>query len=302
MLWFVCGASLLFCGQASGPGFLASPYSAAYYRSGTPGRDDQSIEVFALAGSPLKIPLPVVLGRIAYSPQGDSVYGEVALGAAAGSRIVRVQFEPTRFAGVPGSAGVGKLNSIAVAPNGTIVFSGSYASGEVHDCGVFVLDPAVPRVRKVLDQADTGCRYAPAWLALSVSPDGVRAAAVRSGELDVIDLVSGTVKSIGTGFQEANWSPDGRWLAGLVDGDKEEAVLFDARTLARGKVLGISGARWSPDSTFLLGLTPHGCGSMSYAGTLEAVEVASGRRAQFESSHCRVNQATFGWIRTAKAR
>jgi WD40 repeat protein len=242
-----------------------------------------------------------MLGRIAYSPSGDSLDGEVAAGAAAGSRIVSVQFGPTRIAGVPGSVGVGKLNSIAIAPNGIIVFSGSYGTGKDHGCGVFLLDPAVPHVRKVLDQAGADCRYAAAWLRVSVSPDGLHAVAVRGGELAVIDLVSGAIKSIGTGFQEANWSPDGQWLAALVDGDREEAVLFDARTVARGKVLKISGAKWSPDSRFLLGLTSSGCGSMSYAGTLETVEVASGKRAQIESSHCRVNQATFGWIRAMSA-
>jgi hypothetical protein len=298
------GTALLLCGQVSsrrvpeGPG---RPYSAAYYRSGVPGRGGQSVEVFPYAGDSFGIPLPLLLGRVAYSPKGDSLYGEVGVNASAGSRIVRVQFEPTRVTGVSGSAGIGELHSLAITSAGGVVFSGSEDAGEGRSCGVFSIDPVTHVVHKILDDPGAGCRYASAWLRISVSPDGRRAVAVRAGELAVIDLVSGSSQRIGVGFQEGDWSPDGRWIAAVAAGGQGDA-LFDAGTLARLRDLTVSGARWSPDSRFLLGLTSRGCGSMPYAGTLEMVELVSGKATELTSSKCRVNQPTIGWLSVVEAR
>ena len=308
VLIFLCatlGAVLLLCDQALDGRFPAEPgrrYAAAYYRSGVPGRGGQSIEVFPLSGNSFGIPLPFVLGRVAYSPMGDSLYGEVGGNVSAGSRIVRIQFDPTRVTGVSESAGIGALHSMAITSAGVIIFSGSEDFGGGRSCGIFSIDPSTHMVRKVLDDAGTGCRYASAWLGISVSPDGRRAAAVRGGDLAVIDLVSGSSESLGGGFREADWSPDGKWIAAVVQGSREEGVLFDASTLARLRVLRLSGAKWSPDSKVLLGLTSHGCGSMPYAGTLEMVELASGTATQLSSSKCQVNQATIGWINGVSSR
>lgn len=278
------------------------PYSAAYYSSGVPGRGGQRIEVYPLAGNSFAIPLPLVLGRIAYSPKGDSLYGAVAANASAGLRIVRVQFDPTRVTGIPGSAGIGELHSLAITSAGGVVFSGSEDSGEGRSCGIFRIDPVRHGVHKVLDNPGDGCRYVSAWLRISVSPDDRRVLAVRRGELGVIDLVSGSSQSLGGGFADGEWSPDGKWIAALVEGSREEGVLFDANTLARQRVLKISGVKWSPDSRFLLGLTPRGCGSTPYAGTLEMFELASEKVTELASSKCQVNQPTIGWINVLRSR
>jgi hypothetical protein len=106
-------------------------------------------------------------------------------------------------------------------------------------------------------------------------------------------MTTGDVRSMGNGFQEAAWSPDGRWIAELKD-STEEALLIETRNFLTLRVLKTSGVTWSPDSKYLLGLSAKGCSG--YSGTLEMVEAASGKKTIIASSKCKVNQTTAGWI------
>jgi hypothetical protein len=115
--------------------------------------------------------------------------------------------------------------------------------------------------------------------------------------VELIDIVRGTTKPLGDEFFLAAWSPDGRWLAALENGENGRTVLMDAATLSRQRVLEHSELDWSPDSRYLLGTKRHdGCGRYE-GGTLEAIDVENGERTTIASSKCQVDQATTGWVR-----
>jgi hypothetical protein len=133
------------------------------------------------------------------------------------------------------------------------------------------------------------------WQHVSVSPDGMRAVATQYGRVELIDIGRGTAEPLEARFFMAAWSPDGRWLAAVEDGENGRTILMDAKDLTPRRVLGNSELDWSPDSRYLLGMKRHDwCGF--YSGTLEAIDIQTGKRKTIESSKCQVNQATTGWV------
>jgi len=133
------------------------------------------------------------------------------------------------------------------------------------------------------------------WQYVSVAPDGLRAVATQYGHLELIDVARGTAEPLDARFFLAAWSPDGRWLAAVERGENGRTILMDAKDLTPRRVLGNSELDWSPDSRYLLGMKRHDwCGS--YSGTLEAIDIETGKRKTIESSKCQVNQATTGWV------
>ena len=275
----------------SNPGI--GSYSPAFYSSGGAGLNEQKLQVFPMSGKDFNIPLPVSLGRFTYAPDGEALYAETA--SKKKDRFIKFEFNPLRGTPVKGAEGMTSVHSIAVSGRGDkLLFSGHYQPGEDQGCGIFELNLATHRVRKVIDNPD--CDYRGAWLSLSLAPEGLRAVAVRKNRVELIDLTLGTLNVLGGGFMEATWSPDGRWIAALENGVRNQATLFDTDHFSVRRTLETSGVRWSPDSLHLLGLTGGGCGTYSYYGTLQVVNVASGQKTLIMSSKCKVNQATGGWV------
>jgi WD40 repeat protein len=135
------------------------------------------------------------------------------------------------------------------------------------------------------------------WTHLSLSPDGGRAIATHNGRVELIDILHNTTKPFDDRYFIAAWSPDGKWLAAVEEGEYGRTILFDATTLKQQRILGNSELDWSPDSRFLLGVKKRDrCGP--YYGTLEAIDIVTGNRTTIESSKCQVNQATTGWVRS----
>lgn len=165
-------------------------------------------------------------------------------------------------------------------------------------CGVFELSVPSGNVRQILQQPD--CDAASSWAYLSLSPDGERAVATHNHRLELIDLVHGTTKPFGDGLLMATWSPDGKWVAALENGGRERTVLMDASNFVRRRILGTSDLEWSPDSRYLLGWKKHDlCGPD--LGTLQMIDIENGKVTAINSSRCRVNQATTGWLSTESA-
>jgi len=118
--------------------------------------------------------------------------------------------------------------------------------------------------------------------------------AIHNRRLELVDLDHVTSKPLGDGLFMAAWSPDGKWLAALLEtAGKHETVLMDASSLKRVRVLGDSDLEWSPDSRYLLGVDDH-CGA--YYGTLVMMDIETGSRTSIESSRCKINQDTIGWV------
>lgn len=113
--------------------------------------------------------------------------------------------------------------------------------------------------------------------------------------MELIDIVHGTAEPLGENLFVAAWSPDGKWLAAVERGERGRTILMDAKNLSQRRILGNSELDWSPDSHYLLGMKQQDrCGP--YSGTLEAIDIETGRRTTVESSRCQVNQATTGWV------
>jgi hypothetical protein len=72
---------------------------------------------------------------------------------------------------------------------------------------------------------------------------------------------------------------------------------MNAATLSPQRVLGNSELDWSPDSHYLLGMKRSDTCGFREAGTLEAIDVPSGKRTTVENSRCQVDSATTGWVR-----
>jgi WD40 repeat protein len=133
------------------------------------------------------------------------------------------------------------------------------------------------------------------WEYVSVSPDGLRAVATQYGRVELIDIARGTAEPLDDRFFIAAWSPDGKWLAAAEKGENGRTILMDAKDLMSRRVLGNSELDWSPDSRYLLGMKRNDrCGP--YSGTLEAIDVDTGKRITIHSSRCQVNQAMTGWV------
>ncbi len=111
--------------------------------------------------------------------------------------------------------------------------------------------------------------------------------------LELIDLVRRDTRSLGEGYVKASWSPDGRWIAALENGGKWRTVLIDAGDFTKKRTLVTTEVEWSPDSRYLLRVKP--C-PRADSGTIETLNVDSGEVVAIESSKCKVNQTTTGWL------
>jgi len=126
--------------------------------------------------------------------------------------------------------------------------------------------------------------------------DGKRLVAYRKPHLELIDGTQGTVKSLGENYFAASWSPDGKWLAAIEQGGKQRTVLMDATTLAPARFLETTAGQWSPDSRFLLALDTKFC--PTYFSTIRLLDISTGKSVAVNSSKCKVNLMTTGWVKT----
>jgi WD40 repeat protein len=243
----------------------------------------RELVVFPPHGKSFKISIPS-LGAATFSPDGRSLYGpctpyrdQEKVGERIKFATCRVDLYTGSSSPVPGTA-----HDLAGR-------SGSPPSGVV---ARLALAPPDGRLTRILVPED-----GQPWLHLTLSPDGERAIALHNRRLELVDVIHGTAKPLGDKWFIAEWSPDGKWLAAVENGEDGRTVLMNAATLASERAFGHSELAWSPDSRYLLGLKdPDGCGFQE-AGTLEAIDIRDGSRATIESSRCRVDRANVGWVK-----
>ena len=264
--------------EAKGP----YPYSPAFVDL------HHQLWVFPFDAGAYTVPLPFTLSYVAYPADARSLYGVGAPMEQRPRGLLQIEFNPVRVAPVRGTSELGMFSVAVPLERDEILVSGRY--GEA--CGVFEIAPQSGRVRMVTQNST--CEYAKSWLRLSLSPDGRRAVGYRKPRLELIDLGSGTVRSLGEGFVAGAWSPDGKWLA-VVEGDrKNRTILLDADSLAPRRALGASNVQWSPDSRYLLGERTGLC--PPYWATFVAVDAQTGKERTVSSSRCKVNLSTAGWV------
>lgn len=274
------------------------PYVPAMYQS--IAGVSQWLEVYPFEARARKLPLPFPLRVFSYSPDGSALYATVQvlpITAARAGGIVRLELGSMHSTLVPGSEGLG-VQGIAALPHG----GGLFVTGSSvrTPCGLFKLEASGSMTVLATEPCDPS-EPLRRWGSISVSPDGTRAVLRGYHRLELAELATGKVTRLPSEFVLAAWSPDGKWLAVIraVDG---RTVLLDARTLESDRVLGMTDLVWSPDSKYLIShvLKPE-CGSDG-GGTLELVDVVTGKRREVASSMCRVDRNTLGWVRRSIVR
>jgi hypothetical protein len=92
----------------------------------------------------------------------------------------------------------------------------------------------------------------------ALSPDGRNRVWVRSLDSDDARPIEGTDTSVATDMTVPNpfpfWSPDGRWLGFLSDGEVKKVDLSGGRPVTLCAVPGLRGAAWGPGDVILLGV------------------------------------------------
>jgi hypothetical protein len=271
-------------------------YDAAIFDAGA-RRADRRLRLFPLgAAKETDILLPTPVHVLGVARDLRTLYAQPSTGTIfqPPKGLLKIQFNPARVSLVQGSTGFVAIVSLAVWPTqDRLLVSGPYTDGSKAVCGVYEFGLENGTIRKVLDAAS--CDLADAWTYLSISPDSNHAVVLHKNELKLIDLVSGSVRPLGDGFEMAAWSPDGKWIAAREHTKEGKTVLLDAATFVRTRILESTDALWSPDSRYLLTwkwLTL--CGPETYS--LEKVDITTGKASIIESSRCRASGGNGGWL------
>lgn len=257
-----------------------------------------TLHIFHLDGGRLAIPLDARLRRLAFSADGKVIYEELDDNGSGKPGITKIDIDTRRESPVAGSIGFEPFNSLAASPAGDKLYiSGGYSKdGAQRLCGLFALTLATGEVRRIAEKST--CDYVSSWVNLGASPDGTQIIAYADHELERISSDGGAIDRLGRAFEEAVWSPDGRWLAAVDAAVDYKVRILDARSMKELKLVGsMAGPEvaWSPDSRHLLGFKRHDlCGPYNY--TLEIVDVETGVGSTVWSSWCKVNRATIGWV------
>jgi hypothetical protein len=277
-------------------GGLMNEYLPALCRPGPFGNSSFQLVVFPPGSTEVVLEVPIKLWVFAYAPSGTALYEW--LKGESRSCLYKVEFNPVHIAPAACPPGLDVVFSFAISSKeDRILISGAMKGESGLRCGVFEVHVADGTTSEILGTTDCGSyRDRMRWASLSPSPSMDRAVAISGNQLELIDVDKGTIRAIGDGFVKASWSPDGKWVAALKK--RGGTVLLDASYLKKVRALAESEVEWSPDSRYLL--RSRECFSpiaSNGVGTLEALDVNTGKRIAIESSHCKVDFAGLGWVR-----
>jgi WD40-like Beta Propeller Repeat len=290
------------------------PYEVAEYVAGSHSHE---LRIFPSKGQAVTIALPFRVERATFGPDGKSVYGIIVDSQKDVGRdrpgLSRIEFNPTRATPVPGTSGF-IIKSFAISTRqDKLVISGNLEHTDGRRCGVFEILIRDGNFRQVLS---SDCQDQWSWDHLSLSPNGEQAIASVSRNithefhLELIDLVHGTTKSLGSEFWMGVWSPDGKWIAARESGRRDKLFLLDAVSFSRQRALGgaiVLVPAWSPDSRYLLlwkeylfrcGIYP----DLEPPATLETLDTQTGKRSAIRSSQCQITGGPTGWVSREIAR
>ena len=239
--------------------------------------------------------LPFRLEFLAYARNGTALYTLSAIKKP--PCVDRVEFSPVRITPLVCPAGVAAVFAFTVSSDETRLFvSGQIKGDNGVRCGVFETRFADGSTRQVLDAGD--CRtynFEHSWTSLSLSPDSSQGIAVRADRLELFQISHANTRVIADGIEEASWSPDGQWIAALDVHGKTQ--LIDSVDFKRKRTLIESVVQWSPDSRYLLRIKP--CSppvAVNGVGTVQALDIATGKSLTIESSRCTVDNGSTGWL------
>lgn len=249
-----------------------------------PGKSDVSVEI------------PYRLGVFTYSASGRAIYTSST--TPEGTCLNRIDLSPVRATAAACPSNLGGVFSIAVSAKEDKAFvSGRIKEGAQFRCGIFEVRMPEGAIRPVLVLPTCGSNkdFADSPTSISLSPTADHLVAIRNDVLELIGVENGTTQPIGEGFARASWSPDGRSIAALTRRDR--TIIFDVSSWKKTKELPESTVQWSPDSRYLLRIRwcrfPR---AVNPVGTIEILNVNTGKSVAVESSKCSVDSGAVGWV------
>ncbi|MGC2656451.1 MAG: hypothetical protein WA324_00630 [Bryobacteraceae bacterium] len=261
------------------------------------------LSLFPFNGPEVDIPAPPgLLGTInllSYSLNGRVIYAQRMLSPRQPpGGILKIEFNPPHASTVRGSADAAfaRVHCLSEsASSGLLTVSGNPWSQH----RIFEIDPNAGAKTEMPVNSPSTCG-GPAGL---LTPDGKRVLRERGKGLVVMSLNDGKERTVkgAKSDAECEWSPNGQQLA-CVSNDEIGLVNVDADVQSYSIVTKLGGAgdsavAWSPDSRFLLiRKSELSCLTSLYGESLEAIEVATGRRIPVKSSHCKMTSGLFGWM------
>jgi hypothetical protein len=247
--------------------------------------------LFPLDGPEITVPLPAELPTsmnvLAFSSDGRAIYSQKADPLNRSNGIYKIEFQPTRAGVVPGSVGLGDVCLGLPPSSGRIVVEGW--SWTFNNRGVFEIDPDAATIRPLPAGSASSCGGAGG----SLSPDGKRAVRKNGKKLELVYLETGMSRAIKGVSADASciWSPNGQRFECSGDGG---ITVIDANDISRQKRFSGGLGEWSPDSKYLLRVKSRFfCFDF---GSLEALDMETGKRKAIKSSDCRISGGRFGWI------
>lgn len=277
--------------QASG---LWNDYYPAYTRAASYPTASSELVIFLPNKQEVSIQIPLHVYVPTYARSGTALYTRST--GSAGTCVYKAEFNPVRVTAVACPPGLVAFSIAVSAQEDKLLFSGRIKGGSAFECGVFEIRLPGGEMRQVLGTPVCGSSdtLADSWTSLSLSPGADRAVGIRKDQLQLIEVENGSTRPISTGFLAASWSPDGRWIAGFKKHGGN--ILIDASDLMRKRTIASSQLKWSPDSRYLPRLKeclfPLAVNSV---GTIEALDVATGKSVVIESSRCSV-EGVIGWV------
>lgn len=275
-----------------------SPYEFGALRHSPALVAGSHIVVFPLRGKSVQLTIPVPLGIAAISPDGLSLYGVEDLGSGGGS-LVRVDLGRRSVEPVKGGENFKAIFSLAVS-NATLLVSGTLSGDTEPLCGLYASNRGSGIWERLAGTDDSDC-IASWWSGLSVTSEGNFAAGtLRRGVVGVIDVRGRRIaRTWAAAF--LSWSPNGQWLVETAFSSAMDMALLDPTTYSVVRTLGSAGQvppLWSPDSSHLvLWRSSFSCGiSAGYTGSLDIIEVKSGRAKTIGSSECQVGAGNVLWV------
>ncbi len=285
---------------------LLSGYFPSFCRAAVFPVSSCELVVFLDGGRRTSIKLPLRLEFFTFAGGGRDAY---ALAAGIIQRINkepacvrRVDFNPVRLTTVACPAGLVGAFAFTVSSDETrVLISGQIRNANVAGCGVFDIRLADGATRQILNAGSCqSYNFEHSWTSLSLSPDSSQGVAVRGNRLLLFHLNSAATRVIAEGIEQAEWSPDGRWIAALDTHGRTE--LIDVGDFKTKRTLMRSSVQWSPDSRYLLRVKV--CRpqiAVNPVMTIEALDISTGQALTIESSRCTVDNGATGWISKGSA-
>jgi hypothetical protein len=278
------------------PGLLGAYYPAYCRPAAFPSRNFELI-VLGANNTRRSLNVPLRLDLLTYARDGMMLY---ALTREMPFCLNKIELNPVRVTAMACPRGLTSVFNFSTSTQGDrLLISGGIEENGHTRCGVFQVRLPEPTAQPILETESCGAdAFAGSWGSLSISPGADYAVAVRRDRLELIDINNRSSRVLMDKVLKATWSPDGNWIAAVTA--RGPTALISTGDFKIKRTVAETEGQWSPDSRYLLRVK--GClfpMADNSVGTIQALDVATGKSVSVKSSHCEVGFASTGWVALA---